>query len=162
MVMKSSNTIAIEEEFIRKLNSVIEAALKYEELTSGKRRLGITGEVGEVLACYHLGLRLILDPIAEGYDAIDKDNKRVQIKTRRDMDETTKSKGRISRFSTHEFDYALLVFLDHDYQLKEIWRSDYNKLKPLFEKEKRRNPSLSAFKRVSEKIDLNLIEKNLV
>jgi len=60
--------------------------------------------------------------------------------------------GRTSSFSKHEFDYALLVLLDHKYQLCEIWRADYNKLKPIIEKHKRRNPNLSSFKRVGEKI----------
>ena len=86
---------------------------------------------------------------------MDKDGKRVQIKTRRsETDGLPRDTGRTGIFSKHEFDYALLALLDNKYELREIWRADYNKLKPIIEKQKRRQPNLSSFKRagVGEKI----------
>ena len=65
------------------LNGVIDAAkavaIRYRELTG--KPLGITGEVGEVLAARLLGLKLSKARQA-GFDAIAPDGRRVQIKSR--------------------------------------------------------------------------------
>lgn len=151
--METLKIIKVDNKLINITQSAIDAALEYEAATKGKRKLGITGEVGEVLVCHQLGIGLVLDSRSEGFDAIDKDGLRVQIKTRRSESEgLPRDAGRTSSFSKHEFDYALLALLDHKYQLCEIWRADYSKLKPIIENQKRRNPNLSAFKSVGEKI----------
>lgn len=151
--MTNLKTIRVDGKLINKLKLAINAALIYEKTTDGKRKLGITGEVGELLVCYQLGLKLVLDSRSEGFDAIDKDGLRVQIKTRRsESRELPRDVGRTGRFSKHKFNYALLVMLDRKYQLCEIWRADYNKLKPIIEKHERRDLHLSSFKRVGKKI----------
>jgi len=151
--MTTPETITVDDKLTNKLKPIIHAALEYETATRGKRKLGITGEVGELLVCYQLGLGLVLDSRSEGFDAIDKDGLRVEIKTRRSESEGLPSDaGRTSRFSKHEFDYALLGLLDRKYEVCQIWRADYDKLKPIIEKQKRRDPNLSSFKRVGEKI----------
>ncbi len=151
--MESLKTIKIDNKLINKVKSVIDVALEYEAVTSGKRKLGITGEVGEVLVCYQLGLKLVLDSRSEGFDAMDKDGLRVQIKTRRsEIEELPRDAGRTGIFSKHKFDYALLALLNNKYELCEIWQADYNKLKPIIEKQKRRQPSLSSFKGVGKKV----------
>ena len=151
--MANLKTITVDGELINKLKPAINAALIYEAATHGKRKLGITGEVGELLACHQLGLKLVLDYLSKGFDAVTEDGLRVQIKTRRsDSEGLPRNAGRTGHFSKHEFDYALLVLLDNKYQLCEIWRADYNKLKPIIEKQKHQNPSLLSFKRVGEKI----------
>jgi len=155
MVQKTPTleTITVDDRLINKLKSAIDAALQYETITQGKRKLGITGEVGELLVCRQLGLRLVLDSRSEGFDAIDKDGLRVEIKARRSESKgLPRDAGRTSRFSEHEFDYALLGLLDHEYELCQIWRADYNKLNPVISKQKRRDPSLSSFKHVAERI----------
>ena len=160
--MVTPKTIKIDNKLINIIKSAISVALEYEAATNGRRKLGITGEVGEVLVCHQLRLRLVLDSRSEGFDAIDKDGLRVQIKTRRSESEGLPSNtGRTSRFSKHEFDYALLALLDHKYQLCEIWRADYNKLKPIIENQKRRSPSLSSFKNVGNPIFKNNFFDNL-
>ncbi len=151
--MKTVEKITIDGGLIKKVNLAIEAELAYENQTHGKRKLGITGEVGEILICDRLGLQLVLDSRSEGYDAIDKDGLKVQIKTRRsESQELPRNNGRTGRFSKHPFDYALLVILDTAYQLHEVWRAEYNKLNPKIEKQKRRDISISYFKRVGRKI----------
>jgi hypothetical protein len=151
--MNEVETITIDGNMIKKINDAIRIALAYEKHTHGKRKLGVTGEVGEILVCYHLGLRLVLDSRSQGFDAIDKDGLKVQIKTSRSESEgLPKNAGRTGRFSKHPFDYALLGLLDHNYQISEVWRAEYNKLKPIIEKTKRRDPNLSSFKRIGEKI----------
>ena len=152
--MTNLKTITVDGELINKLKPAINAALIYEAATHGKRKLGITGEVGELLVCHQLGLKLVLDSLSKGFDAMTEDGLRVQIKTRRsDSNEgLPRNAGRTGRFSKYEFDQALLVLLDNKYQLCEIWRADYNKLKPIIEKQKHQSPSLSSFKCVGEKI----------
>ena len=124
--MKSSNAkgwIVVDDVLVQKVKLAIEAALAYEVATSGKRKLGITGEVGEILVCHQMGLRLMLDPRSVGYDALDSREKRVEIKTRRsESDGLPRDAGRVSTFSEHKFDYALLGLLDHQYRLCEIWQ----------------------------------------
>ena len=152
-MMDKIQTIKVDNKLLSKLRAAITVALLYEDRTNGKRKLGITGEVGEILVCHQLGLRLVLDPRSEGFDAIDKYGFHVQIKTRRsESDGLPSNAGRTSRFSEHPFNYALLALLDHNYQLCEVWRANYKKLKPVIAKQKRRDPSLSSFKRVGKKI----------
>ena len=150
-------TINVDEKLIRKIKSAIKVALEYEKKTSGNRKLGITGEVGEILVCYHarktLGLKLVLNPRSEGFDAIDKNGLRVQIKTRRSESHGLPGdRGRTGSFSKHPFDYALLCLLDSNYQLREVWRADYDKLNPIIKRLKRRNPTLSSFKKKGKPI----------
>jgi len=154
--MKSSNAkgwIVVDDVLVQKVKLAIEAALAYEVATSGKRKLGITGEVGEILVCHQMGLRLMLDPRSVGYDALDSREKRVEIKTRRsESDGLPRDAGRVSTFSEHKFDYALLGLLDHQYRLCEIWQADYDNLRPIIDKQKRHNPNLSSFKRVAHRV----------
>ncbi len=151
--METPETIKVDSKLINNVKSAINVALEYEAATNGKRKLGITGEVGKVLVCHQRGLRLMLDSRSEGFDAVDREGLRVQIKTLRSESEGLPSKaGRTGRFAEHKFDYALLALLDHEYQLCEIWRADYKKLKPIIEAQKRRAPHLSSFKRAGRKI----------
>ena len=140
------DTIKITTRLISSIKKSIDSALEYEKITS--RKMGITGEVGEVLVCEKLGLNLLTDDMAPGYDAVDNDGKTYQIKTRRNKS----GKGRIGSFSKHKFDYALLAELDHKYQLTEIWKINYKTILPIIEENKRRNPSLIKFKSVAKKI----------
>ena len=148
-----SRFITVDSELLEKVEQAIQAALDYEIATKGARRLGITGEVGEVLICQQLKLRMMADPRSEGYDAIDTVGTRVQIKTRRsETGDTPKNSGRLSRFSEHKYDYALLGLLDSQYRLTKIWRADYKTIEPIISKQKRRNPSLSSFIRVAHRV----------
>jgi hypothetical protein len=79
---------------------------------------------------------------------MDADGKLVQIKARRsESDGLPRDVGRLSTFSLHEFDCALLVLLDVEYRIAEVWRAEHADIAELIKKEKRRNPSLSSFKR---------------
>jgi len=145
--------IFVNDKIVEKIKRAIRTALDYEKIVFDKRKLGITAEAGEVLACHHLGLKLILDTHSKGFDAIDKDGELVQIKSRRSESEgLPNDAGRVGTFSLHRFDYALLVLLDHNYKLCEIWRAECGELKPLIERQKRRNPNLSSFKRIAKKV----------
>ena len=54
MHRESQITIDINEDLIRNIKAAMKAALIYEKSTGGKRKLGITGEVGEVLVVHSL------------------------------------------------------------------------------------------------------------
>jgi len=125
---------------------VIQSAINYGKVTG--RKLGITGEIGEVLVCDKLKFKLLADPITSGYDAVDNKGKKYQIKTRRG----NSNKGRVGRFSNHKFDYAILAILDEGYKLKELYQVPFKKLEPVLRKHLRRNPSLLEFKKVADKI----------
>jgi len=151
--MNTLKTISINDEIVEKINLAIGAALMYEEVTGGKRKLGVTGEVGEIMVCEQLGLKLVSDPRSTGFDAIDRNGKHVQIKTRRSESEgLPRPIGRVSRFSNHKFDYALLALMDRKYNVCQIWRAPYSKIKSLTEKEQtdRSGPRLASFMKIGE------------
>ncbi len=102
------------------LTQVAVLAREYYEVTG--KPLGVTGEVGEVLAAQLLHLDLC-PPRTSGYDAITRDGrKRLQIKTRR-VKPGSKS-GRVSQIKTQSvFDAVLLVLLSPDYQVMEIYEA---------------------------------------
>lgn len=153
MKVTKLKTVPITEEILSRMKKVIKASLAYENAVGGIRKTGITAEVGEILACYHLRLRLCADPKAKGFDAIDRRGRQVQIKTRRSETEGLPSDlGRLSSFSKHPFDYVVLVLLNPDYSLAEMWQAEYREVILLIEKHKRRNPNLSSFKKVARQI----------
>jgi hypothetical protein len=152
-------TVNIDDTLVKLVRSAIRVALRYEMKTNG-RKLGITGEVGEILVCYHLrktlGLKLVSDPLSAGFDAIDRNNRRVQIKTRRSESQELQIDGvSTGIFSEHKFAYALLGLLDHNYKLCQVWRSEYGKLNPVIKERERRNLSLKSFEDVGELIYSN-------
>lgn len=149
----NERSIEIKQGHVDLLLPVIQSAIRYEEIMDHKRKLGITGEVGEVKACFKYGLKLVLDSQSAGYDAIDADGKRVQIKSRRsETGRKLTNPTRLSSFSIHDFDYCLLLLLDKNYEIEEVWKADSDALQPLIKYHKRRNPPLGAFKKVAKRI----------
>lgn len=145
-------TIPITSKIKKVVIDVIRIAILYEKLTG--RKLGITGEVGEILVCSHkkfkpLGLKLLSDPISAGYDAVDKRGNCYQIKARRGGKTNA---ARLSRFSNHKFHFAVLAIFDKNYKIKELWQVSYKKLLPIIQKCTHRNPSLGQFKRAAKQI----------
>ncbi len=140
-------------DMLKAVEQAVVAARAYSAATSGRRKLGVTGEIGEVLCCHTLGLKLSLHSRTEGYDAVDGEGKLVQIKTRRsESDGLPSDLGRLSTFSKHGFDYALLVVLDSDYHIAEIWRAEQADIAGLIDSQKRRNPNLGSFKRRASRV----------
>jgi len=149
----NEQSIEITQSHIDLLSPVIESAIRYEEIMDHKRKLGITGEIGEVKACFKYGLKLILDSQSAGYDAIDADGKHVQIKARRsELGKKLTNPTRLSSFSEHPFDYCLVLLLDNNYEIYEIWKAESGVLQPVIKKYRRKNPPLGSFKKVAEKI----------
>lgn len=127
-------------------------AVEYQKITG--RKLSITGEIGELLATTKIpDLRLCVDSIEKGHDAIDRRGARVQIKTRRSATlAAPKSSGRIGTFSRHVFDYALLVILSDKYRVLEIWKAKYTSVEKVVQKHKRRNPTIQEFRKIAVRV----------
>jgi hypothetical protein len=145
--------LMISDSILETVNKVINADLAYEQATNCGRKFGITGEVGEILVCHALNLKLVKNPRTEGFDAVDAKGNRIQIKTRRgEKTDLPKDTGRLSSFSKHEYDYVLMGILSRDYKLVEIWEADFDVLNPIIQKHKRRNPTLHQFKNAGKRV----------
>jgi uncharacterized protein DUF6998 len=111
------------------LDSTIEAAKavgkRYRELTG--KPLGMTGEVGEVLAARLLGLELSQARQA-GYDAIGSDGRRVQIKSRCILPDANLGQVGSIRLD-HEWDTVALVLMDQDFEPIVIYEASRKAVK---------------------------------
>jgi hypothetical protein len=146
-------TLAVSDAIMDAVASVIKAELVYQRATNCGRKFGITGEVGEILVCRALDLQMVENPRSEGFDAVDTKGLCVQIKTRRgESGDLPKDGGRLSKFSAHEFDYALLGILNSEYELVAVWKMDFPKLKPIILKHKRANPTIRQFKSIGVQV----------
>lgn len=121
----NSDVFSVSTKLLREIKEVVKSSIKYEK-SSGKSIVN-TGEIGEVLIAEKLGLRLFKSEIKVGYDAIDKDNNRVQIKTRRIKDQNH-SHPNIGVFSDHPFDYAIYVQLNEEYIITDAWQVDFSEI----------------------------------
>jgi hypothetical protein len=148
--MSEPKTKIIDKEIIDVLKETIENSLKFEEL-SGKQ-LNITGIVGEVLAAEKYKLELVVDDINTGFDAIDENKKRVQIKTRRMKSKKSNLLSKMSTSNEADYDYTLLIVLDKRYNPKEIYHAEKEQISSHFDrinakrKVKRNTMSISQFK----------------
>jgi hypothetical protein len=94
-----------------------------------KRKLGITSELAELYACQALGL-MRMPSENQGYDAVDQQKKRYQIKGRApDRGDVVNPQGTLGRFVNFDFDYALLVLIDCSLQCREIWLANAEAVK---------------------------------
>ena len=127
----------------------IEIAIEYERLTG--RKLGITGEVGEIFACDRLKLFLLNDQIAPGIDAKDEKGNTYQIKSKRVIG----NEGTLGSFSSHKYDYAVMVLLDREYKIIEIRVAPFSKIDPIVQRRTRRNPTVQQFRAVSDMVKMS-------
>ena len=106
------------------LKGVIQEAKKvakrYRQLTG--KPLGITGEVGEFVAAELLGLELT-EARQPGYDAVARDGRRIQVKTRCVLPDSSTSQ-RVGRIRLdHEWDTVALVLMNDDFEPLEIYEA---------------------------------------
>jgi hypothetical protein len=125
---KSPKKIGLDLEKVGKLlNQAKGIAKEYRTITG--RPLGITAEVAGYEAARLLKLSLC-EPCQGGYDAIDSDGKRFQIKGRVIYDRSKPGQRFGSIRLDHEWDAVLLVLLEADFSPMEIYeaqRSDVEK-----------------------------------
>ena len=135
------------------IDSTIDIARQFERMMKGKQRLDITGKIGEIKACFEFNLGLTNNSQSAGYDAVDSEGKKVQIKTRRIRSglKSIESK-RLSKFSTHKFDYCLLVLLNENYNIDEVWKAYPSDLEQIIHRHEKRNPTIREFKDTGKNI----------
>lgn len=95
-------------------------AKRYRELTG--KPLGITGEVGEVLAARLLGLQLA-DARQAGYDAVSSDGNRVQIKARSVFPDSKPGQRVGSIRLDHDWDTVVLILMNQDFEPLEVFEA---------------------------------------
>ena len=82
-----------------------------------------TGIIGELAACQLFGYDWKPNI---GYDAVDKNNRKIQIKTRRSWTtERVNRQGTIPRFgrkNQYLFDEGILVEIDQNFEIAEVWK----------------------------------------
>lgn len=137
---------------------VVEAAAttarRYKELTG--RPLGITGEIGEVLAAELLGLTLA-EARQPGYDALGPDGRRVQIKARC-LPSDAKPGQRIGQIRfDHDWDTVVLILMNEDFGPLEVWEAGREEVRRELERpgSRARNErgalSVNKFKSIAER-----------
>lgn len=149
----SHETVEVDDELMSIVRSAIASAIAYEEAMPGRRQLGITGEIGKLLVCHTLGLRLLTDPRAKGFNALDKDGRRVWITARRSETEALpSSSGRVGTPRRDGFAWAVLALLDRQYELAEVHRGEHDDLCGIVENHSRPDLSISEFKSAAKRI----------
>lgn len=160
MALKTTEikTVKITPAIIDKLNDAIKISLDFEELTG--KQLNITSIVGEILTSDRLKLKVVVNDINESFDAIDRDNKTVQIKTRRYKGVGSAMTGPLlDKYFKVNYDYAILTLLNEDYSFKELFRIEASSIKKHFDrinatriiegKAKRKTMSISQFRTIA-------------
>ena len=130
------------------IENIIGFSLEYNRRFG--KSLGITGEVGEYKASRLLNLKRAQGNINKGFDAIDTQGKKVQIKTRI----YSRNSERTSAFTNFGFDYALLVLLSDKYEITEIYKARCKDIQEKIANQSYKKPALSIrdFKRISKPI----------
>ena len=98
-----------------------DVAVRFKKLTG--KPLGITGEIAEFSAAKLLDLKLA-EARQAGYDAIDREGRKVQIKGRCLPEESGPGQRLGSIRLDHEWDSVLLVLLDDRFEVIEMWEAD--------------------------------------
>lgn len=110
-----------------RIAALVQAARAHKLVVGGAR--DITRLLGVLYACTRLHL---VEEDTEGYDARDDQRLRVQIKSRApEVGQHVNPVGTVGRFTNFKFDYAVLVMMDGDYELDEIWRAETAELQAL-------------------------------
>jgi hypothetical protein len=129
------------------------AAARAQKLAVGGSR-GTTGPLGELYACDLLHLDRAVDGM-RGYDALDKEGGKVQIKSRApEKGDHVNPIGTVGRIVSWDFDYALLVLLNSTYGVDSIWRASRPELAALQEKvtNQARGVRVSDFTRIARRV----------
>ena len=103
---------------------VIAEALKSLKAKNVIRTKNLVGDLGEYYCKEKFGLKLEENAVNKGFDAIDTDGLKVEIKTRR----TPEGRSKVI-FRSFDFDYCLYVKLGEYYQPEEILKIEVEELK---------------------------------
>lgn len=130
------------------IENIIGLSLEYKRRFG--KSLGITGEVGEYKTSQLLNLKRAPGNINEGFDAIDPEGQRVQIKARI----YSRNSERTSAFTNFNFDYAILTLLSEEYEITEIFKASCGDIQKKIEEQTYKRPAISIrdFIKISTRI----------
>jgi hypothetical protein len=100
------------------------------------RSAKIVGDIGEYYAKEKYGLKDTDDKVEAGYDLVDEDGRKYQVKCRRIYDNPTrktKNKELIQGLSKEKYDVAIIVKIGRNYNLEEIFSISRDKILPILE-----------------------------
>ena len=100
-----------------------------QRVKAGEEFTEFTGIIGELAACQRFGYRWTP---SDGYDATDEDCNRIQIKTRKVWSSPNFKSGRIGKFgrkNKYEFEIGILVLLDKEFEIAEVWQLDKDEIR---------------------------------
>ncbi len=103
------------------IEAIIPLAVRWKKATD--RSLGITGEVGEHLACKLMGWSLATH-LQAGWDAADTQGNRIQIKSRVLQKHKDGSPTMGTLDLRQEWDQAALVIMNDHFQVQSIWLAE--------------------------------------
>jgi hypothetical protein len=107
----------------------------------------MVAELGECFASKILNLKLNKKNNEKDYDAIDSNGKKVQIKARQSHKRNI-GPYVYRGFSNIEYDYALLIELDENYWVEQIWKISKENIK----KYRTKNGTINFLKSRKDKI----------
>lgn len=125
---------------------VIAEALKSLKAKNVIRTKNLVGDLGEYYCKEKFGLKLEENAVNKGFDAIDKEGKKVEIKTRR----TPERKSKVI-FRNFEFDYCIYVELNEFYEPIQFLKIEVDELVNNLEKNYKRL-SVSKIKKIKSTI----------
>lgn len=123
---------------------IITNELKKLEENGCIRSKHLVGDLGEYYACKNFGFSQVKSLNQTGYDALDIENKRVQIKTRR----LPEPQNKIT-FSSLDFDYCIFVELDEYFKPIEFRKASREVICNNLERTRQRL-SVRVFRNISE------------
>ena len=122
------------------IDNIISLAIRYRQRFG--KSLGITSEIGEYKASKLLKLDRAQGNINKGFDAVDSEGKKVQIKSRI----CSRNKGRTGIFNNYDFDYAVLVLMSENYEVTDIYKLGKQEIKEEIDRQHYTKSSLSINK----------------
>jgi hypothetical protein len=133
---------------IDKSLSIIAEELKRLNENGIIRTKNLVGDLGEYYACKYMKLGQVANSVQSGYDAIDNENLRVQIKARR----MPESQNKIS-FSSLEFDYCIFVEIDEYFKPIIFRKASKDKIIENLERTRQRL-NVSVYRNISSIINI--------
>ena len=110
---------------LNKYTDIIEKLRKAQVIRTGK----VVADYGEYVASKKLNLKLANKPINKGYDAIDQNGKKYEIKTRKAVEWNNPSVFPIDSRQLHMADFLVYVEFDNNWNLVKLLKIPVKKIK---------------------------------
>ena len=110
---------------LNKYTDIIEKLRKAQVIRTGK----VVADYGEYVASKKLNLKLVNNPINKGYDAIDQNGKKYEIKTRKAVKWNNPTVFPIDSRQLHMADFLVYVEFNNNWNLVKLLKIPVKKIK---------------------------------